>query len=84
MKLLDLNKIRTKEDIIAVANNINSYIISGRPSEYEDIQHKQYVALRMLITSITTDNITRFLYLNSGLDLGFGINKYYEILYKKQ
>ena len=84
MKLLDLNKIQTKEDVIAIANNIESYIVSRFPSEYEDIQHGQYLPLRMLVSSITVANITRFLFLNSNLCLKFGINQNCEILYKKQ
>lgn len=84
MKLLDLDKIYTRKDVIEIAENIDSYIISRLPSEYEDIQHVQYLQLRMLVTSITEDNITRFLYLNANLGLGFGINMNCEILYKKQ
>ena len=83
MKLLDLNKIQTKEDVIAIADDIESYIVSRLPSEYEDIQHGQYLSLRMLVSSITVDNVTRFLFLNSNLYLRFGINQYCEILYKK-
>ena len=83
MKLLDLNKIQTKEDVIAIADDIESYIVSRLPSEYEDIQHGQYLPLRMLVSSITVDNVTRFLLLNSNLCLRFGINQYCEILYKK-
>jgi len=83
MKLLDLNKIQTKEDVIAIADDIESYIVSRLPSEYEDIQHGQYLSLRMLVSSITVDNVTRFLFLNSNLCLRFGINQYCEILYKK-
>ena len=83
MKLLDLNKIQTKEDVIAIADDIESYIVSRLPSEYEDIQHEQYLSLRMLVSSITVDNVTRFLFLNSNLCLRFGINQYCEILYKK-
>ena len=84
MKLLDLNKIQTEQDVIMIARDIPDYIISKTPSGYEDIQHEEYLLLRMLVTSITTDNITRFLYLNTNLGLGFGINQNCEILYKKQ
>ena len=83
MKLLDLNKVQTEKDVIAIADNIESYVVSKLPSEYEDAEGVQYLHLRMLVSSITVDNITRFLFLNSNLCLRFGINQYCEILYKK-
>jgi len=84
MKLLDLNKIQTEQDVLEIADDIDSYIVSKLSSEYEDAEGVQYLHLRMLVSSITEGNVTRFLFLNSNLCLKFGMNQYCEILYKKR